>query len=203
MALNAEDGGSRRFIQVQLPEPTPESSPARAAGLTTIAEIARHRIQRAGEEVLNGHEMRDLESVLDVGFRAYALSETNFAKWRVTSAIELTALEQHLEGLRESANDDATADDLLIEILLKQGSSLSEKIEPIEVAGLELRSVNDGLVLAYLDEHTKPTLEQLREVTDQHPARIIVLEDAFRGDDELKTNLAQLCASRGIELWTA
>ena len=71
------------------------------------------------------------------------------------------------------------------------------------VAGLELRSVGDGLVLAYLDEHVKPTLEQLREVVDAGPARLIVLEDAYQGDDQLKTNLQQLCKSKRIELWRA
>ena len=63
--------------------------------------------------------------------------------------------------------------------------------------------MGDGIVLAYLNEHDKPTLEQLRAVVDEDPARLIVLEDAFQGDDQLKTNLAQLCKSKGIELWTA
>lgn len=193
---NANDGDRRRFILVQLPEPTAPGSSARTAGYQTIADIARSRIDRAGQ--LFG----DADG-LDVGFRSYVLADTSFAKWRVSSDADSTALEQHLLDLRESANDDATADDLLIEILLKQGYSLTEKIESIEIAGLELRSVNDGLVLAYLDEHVKPTLEQLRAVVDDGPARLIVLEDAFQGDDELKTNLAQLCKSRRIELWTA
>ena len=60
-----------------------------------------------------------------------------------------------------------------------------------------------GLVLAYLDERVKPSLEQLRMVVEADPQRLIVLEDAFQGDDELKTNLAQLCKGRGVELWTA
>lgn len=63
--------------------------------------------------------------------------------------------------------------------------------------------MGDGIVLAYLNEHVKPTLEQLRAIVDEDPARLIVLEDAFQGDDQLKTNLAQLCKSKGIELWTA
>ena len=58
-------------------------------------------------------------------------------------------------------------------------------------------------MLAYLDEHIKPTLKQLRALVDESPTRIIVLEDAFHGDDELKTNLFQLAKSKGIELWTA
>lgn len=59
------------------------------------------------------------------------------------------------------------------------------------------------LLLAYLDEHTKPTLEQLHALVEAGPVRLIVLEDAFHGDDELKTNLAQYAKARGVELWTA
>lgn len=59
------------------------------------------------------------------------------------------------------------------------------------------------MLLAYLDEHTKPTLEQLRAIVAEKPARLIILEDALDGDDELKTNLVQECKSRGVELWTA
>ena len=112
-------------------------------------------------------------------------------------------LEQHILALRNSADDDATPESLLVELLLKQGYSLSEHVEPIEASGLPLHSVADGLLLAYLDEHTKPTLDQLRAVLDLAPARFVILEDAFQGDDELKTNLAQLCKSKGVELWTA
>ena len=63
--------------------------------------------------------------------------------------------------------------------------------------------MGDGIVLAYLNEYVKPTLEQLRAVVDEDPARLIILEAAFQGDDQLKTNLTQLCKSKGIELWTA
>lgn len=206
MALNAKDGGARRFIQVQLPEPTPEKSIARAEGYRTIAEISRERIRRAGAAIATEHKEKlgQREAPLDFGFRAYALGETNFSKWNVSSDVDRTELEQHLFDLRESSSaDEASADDLLSEILLKQGYSLTEQIAPVDVPGLNLRSVGDGIVLAYLDEHVKPTLEQLRAVVDADPARLIILEDAFQGDDQLKTNLAQLCKSKGIELWTA
>ncbi|OXI87433.1 site-specific DNA-methyltransferase [Burkholderia sp. AU31652] len=199
MALNGEDDGKRRFIQVQLPEPTPESSEARKAGFKTIAEISRKRIELAGEKIKS-----DLaNNAVDTGFRAYKLSDTNFAKWRVSSDIAASVLEQHLLDLRDSAADGASADDLLIEILLKLGFSLTAVITPLEIAGLNVRRIGDNQLLAYLDERTKPTLEQLRALVATAPKRLIMLEDAFRGDDELKTNLAQLCKSKGIEMWTA
>lgn len=214
MKLNAEDGGGREFIQVQLPEPTTEKSEARKAGYSTIAEISRERMRRAGSKIETDFAQKLAKRVipLDTGFRAYKLADTNFIKWRTESNIDATELEQHLLDLRESADDNATPDDLLTEILIKQGYSLVEQIRDREIDGLSFRAVvevddeadkEDTLVLAYLDEHTKPTLAQLRAAVDQKPAQFIILEDAFKGDDELKTNLAQICKTNGIELWTA
>lgn len=121
----------------------------------------------------------------------------------MSSDTDRNALEQHLFNLRGSSSDNATPDDLLTEILLKQGYSLTEKVTDGVVDDLDVRIIGDNLVLAYLTEGVKPTLNQLRSLVDQDPQRIIILEDAFQGDDELKTNLAQLCKSKGIELWTA
>lgn len=203
MAANAEGGSARRFLLVQLPEPTDSGSIANQDGFDTISAITRRRLELAGNAIgsrLGGDSV-------DVGYRAFKLTDTNFAKWRLSSDVAEDALHQHLLSLRDSATDDATADDLLTEILLKQGYSLTEDISPAEIGGLDVRLVRDRdgdvAVLAYLNEHVKPTLEQLRALVDESPAKIIVLEDAFQGDDELKTNLAQLCKSKGIELWTA
>lgn len=206
MALNAQDGGARRWIQVQLPEPTPDDSAARKAGFRTISEISQRRLLLAGERIRDSitTTLNEADKAIDTGFRLFRLTDTNFTKWRVASDADASALEQHLLDLRESADDDATPGSLLTEILLKQGYSLTEQIGDTEVAGLKLKSVGDGLVLAYLDEHKKPTLEQLRAVLgSQDLAKFIILEDAFKGDDELKTNLVQEAKTRGVELWTA
>ncbi|MDF9751541.1 site-specific DNA-methyltransferase [Arthrobacter sp. ES3-54] len=204
MSANLRDSGRRRHIQVQLPEPVGNEN------RSTIADLARLRIDKAGESLAGTrrNQLRaDQDAGLDVGFRSYKLADTNFSKWRVSSDVEEDALQQHLLSLRDSATDDATADELLTEILLKQGYSLTEAVSAAEVAGLDVRLVRDRdgdvAVLAYLNEHVKPTLEQFRAFVDESPTRIIVLEDAFQGDDELKTNLAQLAKSNGIELWTA
>jgi adenine-specific DNA-methyltransferase len=200
LEANAEDGGFRRHIQVQLPEPVEEDSVAAAKGFRTIADISRSRISRAGDQIATSTTGQSV----DVGYRAYTLTDTNFSKWRVTSEVAATALQQHILDLRDSADDDATADSLLIELLLKQGYSLTEQVGEAVIDGLNLKSVGDGLVLAYLDENTKPTLQQLRTVLDSPDlAKFIILEDAFKGDDELKTNLVQEAKSRNIELWTA
>lgn len=201
---NAEDGGSRRFIQVQLPEPLADAHGARSAGHQSISDIAVARIRAAAKTIEKELDGRIDAPPLDLGLRVYKLSDTNFSKWRTSSDVDADALQQRFLELRDSSSaDEATADSLLAEILLKQGYSLTEKVAAVEIAGLDLRSVGDGIVLAYLDEHVKPTLEQLRAVVDADPQRIIILEDALQGDDELKTNLTQLAKSKGIELWTA
>jgi adenine-specific DNA-methyltransferase len=205
MLLNAEDGQARRHIQIQLPEPCPEESVARKQGFKTIAELARKRIDLAGERVKAEFNDEDLnrDKPLDIGYRTYKLIDTNFTKWRVSSDVGSDVLEQRLVDLRDSSDDEATAVDLLTEILLKQGLSLSERIETVDVAGLNVRSVGEKRFLAYLDRHTKPSPDQLRALVDAAEARIVILEDAFQGDDELKTNVVQLCKTKNIELWTA
>lgn len=205
MALNAEDGGNRRCISVQLPESTNEQSEARKAGYANIAEITRERIRRAGAKILE-EESAKLDGraeSLDVGFRAYKLVDTNFAKWRADSSLSEKELTGLFAGMGESVDDDARPEALLTEVLLKLGFSLTEHTERVDVAGLEAFSVADGLVVAYLNEHVKPTLEQLRSMVALEPGRLVVLEDAFQGDDVLKTNLVQECRSHGVDLWTA
>lgn len=204
MALNAEDGGHRRCISVQLPELTAENSEARKAGYSTISEITRERIRRAGKKILE-EESAKLDGraeALDVGFRAYKLVDTNFAKWRADSSLSEGELMDLFAGMDESADDDAWPEALLTEVLLKLGFSLTEQVQRVDVEGLDAFSVADGLLVAYLNEHVKPTLEQLRALVGLESERLVVLEDVFQGDDELKTNLVQECRSRGVDLWT-
>jgi adenine-specific DNA-methyltransferase len=148
MQLNAEDGGNRRFIMAQLPEPTPEKSTARELGYGTVADISRRRIDLAGSAIVaeQDSQLGTEHGALDIGFRSYTLVDTNFTKWRATSEVEPDKLEQHLLGLRDSAEDTATPDALLTELLLKQGYSLTEATREVDVSGLSLRSVGGGLL---------------------------------------------------------
>lgn len=205
MALNAEDGGNRRCISVQLPEPTGEKSEARKAGYETISQITRERIRRAGKKILeeDSSKLNGRADSLDVGFRAYKLVDTNFTKWKADSGLSEDELVGLFSDLADSADDHARPEALLTEVLLKLGFSLTEKIETINVKGLEVFSVADGLVMAYLDEHTQPTLDQLRALVAEEPERLVLLEDAFQGNDELKMNLVQECRTHNVDLWTA
>lgn len=201
MELNFEDGRARNFVMVQLPEPTNEKSLARKRGYETISELSRERIVRAADSISKRLEGDGLAP--DLGFRSFKLSDSLFTKWRAESEIDMTALEQHLFNLRDTAADTASPNDLLAEILLKLGFSLTESVSQFNIEEIPVFSVGDGVVLAYLDEQVKPSLETLRAIVDHAPTRFIILEDSFHGDDELKTNLAQLCKSKNIELWTA
>lgn len=199
--LNSEDGGNRKCIMVQLPEPTAEKSRARKEGFKTISELSRTRISMAADEVSTKHVRG--EFLPDLGFRSFKLSDSHFAKWHAESDVEKTALEQHLVDLRDNADNLATQDDLLTEVLLKQGFSLSEEIETVSIANTEFRSIGKGVIIAHMSERSKPTLEALRMALESSPLKLLILEDALLGDDELKTNIAQLCKSKNVEFWTA
>jgi adenine-specific DNA-methyltransferase len=204
MKINALDGGSRRHIQVQLPEPTDEKSEPYKQGYKNIAEISKERIKRAAKNIEEEFQekLKQRESPLDTGFKTFKLTDSNFTKWQTNSDTDKDNLQQHLLNIRESSNDAASEEELLTEVLLKQGISLTVKLRHEDTTGLSIWNVGDTTVLAYLNEHVKPTLDQLRQVAAAEPAKIIILEDAFKGDDELKTNLAQICKTNKIELWT-
>ncbi|MEH0147888.1 site-specific DNA-methyltransferase [Corynebacterium sp. Q4381] len=215
MDLNARDGGSRQHIQVQLPEPTPENSSARQAGFRTISDLARNRIAVSGERIAEfcAANPANRTTPLDIGFRAYKLADTNFVKWDLRADTSIKSAEQQILNVRESTKDTARQDAILTELLLKQGMSLTETLSEIEAAGLGCHAVindapdaeleNKYVLIAYVNEHVKPSLEQLRALTELRPGRLVVLEDAFAGDDQLKTNLKQMCATHDIELKTA
>lgn len=204
MELNKEDGGNRSWIQVQLPEPTPEDSIARAEGFLTISGLARKRLELAADELATGDTdlFSTREVPLDLGYRSFVLVDSNFAKWQATNDISTNLLEQHLLDLRESSKDSSSVGDLLFEILIKLGYSLTEDIGELKIQDLIFSTVANNLIIAYLNEEIVPNLEQLKEVLSLKPAKFIVLEDVLNGDDELKTNLMQECKSRNIEIWT-
>ena len=211
MQLNAEDGGNRKYIMVQLPEPTDEKSEAFKAGYKKISDIARERINRAGEKIKAdfADKLAERETPLDVGYRTYKLADTNFTKWQSAPTGDLTELQARLDLMRESSNDNASEEDLLVEVLLKMGLPLTTRTQTVDVDGLHVYQVvaegdsTEGQPVLYLNEHVKPTLEQLRAIiTDLTPSKFVILDDAFQGDNQLKTNLVQTCKSYDVELWT-
>mgnify|MGYP001084416144 CR=1 FL=1 len=184
MELNAEDGGNRKWICVQLPELTGEKSEAYKAGYKTIAEIARERIRRAAKKIAEDHKdkIAQRETPLDLGFRAYVLGDSNFKKWNelVSDPEEIrTQIFDHIDPIEPGAKDE----DLLTEILLKRGISPLAKIEQ-----------HDGFVFVP-DENLAISLarnmteELFKSMLAKNPSQIIILDVAFNNDLNLKTNL--------------
>ena len=151
MQLNAEDGGKRKFIMVQLPVECEPSSAAAKAGFRNICEIGKERIRRAGKKILGEHPER--QGTLDVGFKVYRLSKSNIKPYMPTTGSDETALELALGSmeaqitpLRDGFDFQNTADiqSLLTEILLRQGFALDSRIEKsTSVAGNTLYRIID------------------------------------------------------------
>lgn len=213
MQINAESDKNLRHIQVQLPEPVDSKNDAYELGYHKISDIARARIDKAGEatKAKFADKLAERDTPLDIGYRTFKLTDTNFAKWQSTATGDLGELQVRLELMRESSDDNASEADLLVEVMLKLGLPLTARTTSRDVAGLTIHQVvadadvedDDTQPVFYLNEHTKPTLEQLRAiVAELTPSRFVILDDAFQGDNQLKTNLVQTCKSYDVELWT-
>lgn len=195
LSLNAQDNESRKFILVQLPEPTEENSEAYKAGYKDITGIAEERIRRAGtnikEELADKIEKR--VTPLDTGFRVLRLTESTFKPWDSSPDGNIQErLELAVNPIRSGASDE----DVLHEILLKSGFEITVPIEKKKVAGVSVYSIQDGGMFLTLQDGL--TLDFIREVAKLEPARFVALERGF-GSDDLLTNAAQLLKEAGIE----
>lgn len=213
MQLNAEDGGNRKFIMVQLPEVTDEKSEAYKAGYKNICEIGKERIRRAGKKILeesealrvkSGVEQPDLLSdssklnppisTLDVGFRVLKLDSTNM---RDVYYNPVDLGQDMLDGVISNIKEDRTPEDLLFQVMLELGILLSSKIQ-IEVlrlkSGVEYKYFNvaDNFLIACFDE--KVTDEVVKEIARQKPY-YAVLRDSSMSDDSVATNFDQIFAT--------
>jgi adenine-specific DNA-methyltransferase len=183
MSLNAEDGGNRKYICVQIPEPTPENSEAKKAGYKTIAEITKERIRRAGEKVKADNPL----FAGDIGFKVFKLDESNFKQWDKEVA-DAEALKQQIMEFADNVSPEASKANMLYELLLKKGYSLNAKVAKKQIADNEIFVV-DGSMLVCLDD--KISIATIDEVIKLRPAHFIVLDRAFEGNDQLKTNTWQ------------
>lgn len=191
--LNLNDDSARKWIMVQLPELTDERSGAYKAGYKTISNISRERIRRAGTKI--GKESADRiaerQTPLDLAFRSYILGNSNFKKWNelVTSPNEIR--QQALDSINP-IEDGVGNDDLLAEVLLKRG------ISPL----VEIKKYDDFVfvsseTLAISLSH-KMTEELFVAILAKSPSQIILLDQAFRDDVNLKTNLILQAEKQGI-----
>lgn len=184
--VNARSGGSRRFIVVQLPEPTPDGSAAGEAGFASIPEVARERIRRAGESVLEGAGLG--ADGLDVGFRALKVDTTNMSDvLRTPDAL----LQDQLDLYGDSVKPDRTGEDLLFQVLLDWGLELTMAISAERVEGQEVFIVEDGALIACFGDGVTPAL--VREVASRQPLRAVFRDSGFASDAD-RINAEQIFA---------
>ena len=210
LELNKEDRGNRKFILVQLPEPTDRED------YPTIAEITKERVRRVikklnkeddGKLPLNGGHKQDR------GFRVFKLAESNFKTWNANVPTgDMSALQQQLELHIDHIRDGRIAEDILYEILLKSGFSLTTPLEVIELpphpgplpqgergpetAGKTVYSVAGGALFICLEREL--TLDLIRAMAEHKPERVVCLDDGFAGNDQLKANAVQIFKTKGV-----
>lgn len=196
MQLNAEDGGNRKFILVQLPEPTPENSEAAKAGYKNICEIGKERIRRAGEKIKA--EAGDKAPNLDVGFKVFKLDSSNLKKWNAQTDDIMQSL---IDGL-DNFLPGRTEFDVVYEILLKMGIELSTKIEEREVAGEKIYLTGDGSLMICLGENISLAIaDELVKLHKECHSELwqAVFHDTGFASDMDKTNIKETLKTAGLK----
>lgn len=176
LSLNAEDGGRRKFIMVQLPEKCAEKSEAYKAGYKNICEIGKERIRRAGEKIKNESPLTT--GNLDVGFRVLKLDETNFRDVFVNPA---TLKQMQLEDLAKNIKEDRSGLDLLFGTLINWGVELTKPLEVEEFAGTTLYNYNGGELFACFDKNI--SFEVFGYIAKKKPRRAVFRDACFSRDD--------------------
>ena len=184
MQLNAEDGGNRKFIMVQLPEKTDEKSEAYKAGYKNICEIGKERIRRAGRKIKDENKDKEGIEKLDIGFRVLKLDTSNMED------VYYTPQEFTMQSLfTENVKADRTGEDLLFQVMLDLGIELSAKIETRQIAGKTVHIVDDNYLVACFDRDV--TEAAIKEIAELHPV-YFVMRDASAANDNVIDNFEQL-----------
>lgn len=206
LELNKEDGGTRKFILVQLPEPCDENSEAYKAGYKTIADISRERIRRVikkieaeqAEERKKKSEQFDFgdkeEKNFELGFKSFKLSPSDFKIWR-GSEINEENLVQQLDAFTNPVREGSEKDNMLYELMLKAGYLLTDKVEKIE----NLYSIKNGELLIAIESINQATVDKMITL---RPKKVISLDILFKDNDQLKTNTVLQMKDAGIDFKT-
>lgn len=206
MKLNAEDGGHRKFIMVQLPEETDEKSEAYKAGYKNICEIGKERIRRAGNKILEEATQETVDIAkygesyevdetmnkyknLDVGFRVLKCDSSNMKEVYYNPAEYSPSL---FSSLEDNIKEDRTPEDLLFQVMLDLGVLLSSKIEETTIAGKKVFNVEDNYLIACFDDNV--TEDVITEIAKQKPY-YFVMRDSSMANDSVATNFEQIFAT--------
>lgn len=206
MQFNAEDGGNRRFICVQLPEPTQEDSEAFKAGYKNICEIGKERIRRAGEkikeEVESGNEQLKIDEepkkIPDIGFKVFKLDSSNLKKWNP----DFANLEVTLDDMINNYVPDRTEEDIVYEFMLKMGLDLSYSIDVADIDGRKVYSIGFGALMMCLDDNITVSVAEsmVKMYKEQAPEtwKVVFRDNGFV-DDCTKTNVKLTLVQAGLE----
>jgi len=190
LELNLADGGHRKFILVQLPEPTDRKD------YKTIAEITKERVRRVIKKLEAEQAGKlQLEAKGDLGFRVYKLAESNFKPWNA-QVPDATALGQQMQLHVHHVLEGRTEQDLFTEILLKSGFQLTTPVEQLALEGMPVYDVNGGELLVCLAQPL--THEALKAMALRKPQRAVCLDAGFADNDQLKANAVQLFKGKGV-----
>jgi len=184
MKLNAEDGGNRKFIMVQLPELTDEKSEAYKAGYKNICEIGKERIRRAGKKIKEENADKEGIDKLDIGFRVLKLDTSNMED------VYYTPQEFNERMLfNENVKADRTSEDLLFQVMLDLGIELSAKIETKQIQGKTVHFVDDNYLVACFDRDVNEAV--ITEIAKLKPT-YFVMRDASAASDNVMDNFEQI-----------
>ena len=185
MLLNAEDGGQRKFVLVQLPEETDTKSEAYKIGYKNICEIGKERIRRAAKKIVEENP----EAKFDGGFRVLKCDSSNMKDVYYNPAEYEPSL---FTSLEDNIKEDRTSEDLLFQVMLDLGVLLSSKIEETTIAGKKVFNVEDNYLIACFDDNV--TEEVITEIAKQKPY-YFVMRDSSMANDSVATNFEQIFAA--------
>lgn len=187
MSLNAEDGGKRKFIMVQLPEETDEKSEAYKAGYKNICEIGKERIRRAGAKIKE--EAGLTVQGLDIGFRVLKCDTSNMKDvYYSPTDFDMNLLDMMADNIKEDRNPE----DLLFQVMLDLGVELASKIEETTIAGKKVFDVADGFLIACFDKDVNG--EIIKAIAQKQPY-YFVMRDSSLANDSVATNFEQIFAT--------
>jgi adenine-specific DNA-methyltransferase len=192
--LNAKDGGRRRVLAVQLPEPCEPDSVAAGMHFETIAAISRARIERVIEEITSQADLAT-PAAAGLGLRSFTLAPSNFKQWRGDGIDTAEQLAEQMALFTQTEKPGAQVEDMLYELLLKFGQELTTPVQALEVAGGRVFAVNGGAMLFVLEPLNA---EMVMSLVALAPRELIAIEGAFQDSDTLKTNLDLQCRDAGI-----
>ena len=184
MDFNAQDNGKRKFILVQVAEPCNENSDAYKVGYSTISEIGKERLRRAGKRIKNDSPLA--KQNLDIGFRVFKLDESNM------NNVYYSAGDYHqnmLSMLESNVKSDRTDLDLLFGCLLEWGLPLSMPYKSEKIEGCTVHTYNDGDLIACFDENIPDSV--IKEVAKRQPLRAVFRDSSFNGSPA-KINVGEI-----------